>query len=261
MPRFAANLSMLWPELATPGDRIDAAARAGFDAVEILFVHELDLDALGGALTDAGVELVLFDADPGNWAAGERGLLCLADEERFRRSVIRAAADAHRLGTRLVNLLAGIAPLSADPARLAERCRERLDWACRTFGGPELSFVVEAINGQDMPGYLLAEPQAAADLVGSVGSPWLGVQFDAYHAGMVGLDPRAVLAEQAGLIRHVQVADVPGRHEPGTGGLDLIGLLEDLDAHGFTGWVGCEYRPSADTESALGWMRPRWLPD
>ena len=256
MPRYAANLSMLWPELATPELRIEAAARAGFAAAEILFVHQLDRARLRSALEEYAVALVLFDADPGDWSAGERGLLCLPGEDRFRRSVEQAVAHAELLGVGLINLLAGI-PID-DPATAWERSLERLRWATAQFGGPGLSFVVEAINPTDMPGYLLGEPARAARLVWESQAAWLGVQFDAYHAAMVGQDPRACWVEQAGLVRHVQIADVPGRHEPGTGTADLTVFLAGLDAEGYTGWVGCEYHPSTPlTENPLGWLPER----
>ena len=254
MPRFAANLSMLWPELATVPERIGAAARAGFDAAEILFVHDLGLAELRDSLDEHGVRLVLFDADPGNWAAGERGLLCGPDESRFRRSVERAASDAAFLGVGWVNLLAGV-PESIPSETALDLCRERLQWAAASYGGSQLGFLVEAINPLDMPGYALSTPDAAAALVEDVAHSRVRLQFDAYHAGMVGRDPREVLAAQRPLIGHVQVADVPGRHEPGTGRLDLIGLLSDLDASGYDGWVGCEYQPTRATEETLEWMR------
>jgi hydroxypyruvate isomerase len=141
------------------------------------------------------------------------------------------------------------------PDAALDLCRERLQWAAASYGGSDLGFVVEAINQVDMPGYLLSTPETAAALVEDVASPWVGLQFDAYHAGMIGRELREALAAQLPLIRHVQLADAPGRHEPGTGRLDLTGLLHDLDAGGYDGWVGCEYRPTKATEATLGWMR------
>lgn len=243
MPRFAANLSMLWPHLPTPIARLGAAEAAGFEAVEILFVHDLDPREFAAALAQRQLRLVLFDAYPGDWAAGERGLLCHRDEDAFEASVDDAVRHAGELGTGLINILGGLLPEGLAPEAAQRIAHERLRWVTETYADAPVCFVVEAINPVDMPGYLLPTLAAAAALVRAVDRPNLRLQFDAYHVGMTGQEPETAWREVADLVAHVQLADVPGRHEPGTGTLDLTGFLAALDDSGYSGWVGLEYHP------------------
>jgi hydroxypyruvate isomerase len=254
MPRFAANLSMLWPELDVY-DRFRAAADAGFTRVEILFVHGLDQDRVAGLLKDLGLEMVLFDPSPGDWEAGERGMACIPGREAdFQRTLADALATAQHFGVRRLNALTGIQPseVSDDVARQTIVANLRAMSAPAQDAGVML--LVENINTHDMPGYFVSTAERAAAIVHDVDRPNVRVQLDQYHVGMMGQDPRATLRTLLPLVEHVQIADVPGRHEPGTGRQPIPAFLEDLDALGYSGAVGLEYRPSAGTEASLAWL-------
>lgn len=255
MPRFAANLSMLWPELDVY-DRFGAAAAAGFSAVEILFVHALDRDRIAGLLKQHALELVLFDPAPGNWDAGERGTLSLPGrEDDFQRS-IRDALDAARVfGTRRLNAIAGVLPDGVARDDAEQTAVANLRQAAPLAEQAGVMLLVENINTTDMPGYVADTVERAAALVRAVDRPNVRLQLDQYHVGMMGGDPRAALRTHRDLVEHVQIADVPGRHEPGTGQQPIREFLADLDEQGYTGAVGLEYRPSsASTEAALHWL-------
>jgi hydroxypyruvate isomerase len=254
MPHFAANLTMLWPELDVY-QRFRAAAQAGFRRVEILFVHELDPVRVVGALEEYRLELVLFDPAPGNWAKGERGLLSVPGrEEEFLKTVREAAASAARYGTRLLNALAGIPP-AGTPREIGERTAvANLRAAIPLVEKAGVTLLVEAINSIDMPGYFADTVDRAAALVEAAGSPSVRLQLDQYHAGMAGTDARAALRKHSALVRHVQIADVPGRNQPGTGTQPIGEFLADLDRLGYAGSVGLEYRPRGTMDEALAWL-------
>ena len=254
MPRFAANLTMLWPELDVY-QRFRAAAQAGFRRVEILFVHALDPVRVVEALEEYSLDLVLFDPAPGNWEKGERGLLSLPGrEEEFLASVREAAAAAARFGTRLLNALAGIPPPGV-PRDVAERTAvANLRAAVPIVEKAGATLLVEAINSVDMPGYFADTVERAAALVEAAESPSVRLQLDQYHVGMAGGDARAALRKYPGLVRHVQIADVPGRNQPGTGSQPIREFLADLDSLGYPGSVGLEYRPRGTMLEALSWL-------
>ncbi len=255
MPRFAANLSMMWQELE-PFERFQAAADAGFTHVEMLFPHQLDADVLEATLDRLHLELVGSDTYPGDWAGGERGLLCLPGREvEFLHSVHQAIALAMRVGTHLLNALVGVRPkgVSHDTARAAAIANlNRIAPLAQEAG---VTLLVEGINNIDMPGYFANSVAAAVQLVEAVHHPNVRLQFDQYHAAMAGEDPIVSLHANLPLIAHVQIADVPGRHEPGTGTQPIRAFLDDLDGLGYQGFVGLEYRPLADTASSLQWMK------
>jgi hydroxypyruvate isomerase len=254
MPRFAANLTMLWPELDVY-DRFRAAAQAGFRRVEILFVHELDSARVERALEEYGLELVLFDPAPGNWAAGERGLLSLPGrEEEFLRTVRDAARCARRFGTRLLNALAGIPPPGVTRSDAERTAVANLRAAAPLVQEIGATLLVEAINAVDMPGYFADTVERAAALVEAAAVPAVRLQLDQYHVGMAGADARAALRRYGSLVSHVQVADVPGRNQPGTGKQPIRELLADLDERGYRGSVGLEYRPRGSMDEALAWL-------
>lgn len=258
MPRFAANLTMLWPELDVY-DRFRAAAQAGFGRVEILFVHALDKVRVVEALEEYNLDLVLFDPAPGDWAKGERGLLSVPGrEEEFLATVRDAASAAARFGTRLLNALAGIPPPDV-PREAAERTAvANLRAAVPLVEKAGATLLVEAINSVDMPGYFADTVERAAALVEAAGSPSVRLQLDQYHVGMAGADVRAALRRYSSLVRHVQIADVPGRNQPGTGSQPIREFLGDLDSLGYSGSVGLEYRPRGTMSDALAWL-PREL--
>jgi hydroxypyruvate isomerase len=255
VPRLAANLTMLWQDLE-PFQRFEAAAAVGFTHVELLFPHELDADRLASILDRLELEMVVFDPAAGDWAGGERGLLALPGrEEEFVDTVRAAIGLATRIGTPRLNALVGVPPadISRDHAReVAIKNLTRVEPLVRAAG---ITLLVEAINNVDMPGYWANTVDAAADLVQTVGSPNVRLQLDQYHAAMAGEDAIDCLRRYFPLIRHVQIADVPGRHEPGTGTQPIGEFLGELDRLGYDGFVGLEYRPLVDTASSLAWIR------
>jgi hydroxypyruvate isomerase len=254
MPRFAANLTMLWPDLPVL-DRFQAAAKAGFRRVEILFVHDLDGAAVERALRELGLQLVLFDPRPGDWANGERGLLSVPGREKeFLETVREAIRAAHRFGTPRLNALAGIPPPGVSREDARRTAIANLRAAAPLVEGAGITLLVEAINTIDMPGYFAATADIAADLVESAGSPSVRLQLDQYHVGMTGQDVRAVLRRRFPLVAHAQIADVPGRHQPGTGQQPIAAFLSDLDELGYAGSVGLEYKPAGSTEESLAWL-------
>jgi hydroxypyruvate isomerase len=254
MPRYAANLSMLWPELEMY-DRLRAAAEAGFSRVEILFVHPLDQDRLGRLLKDHHLELVLFDPAPGDWDAGERGTAVNANRrDEFQRSIRAALQTAERLGVRRLNVITGIPRPGVSEAEARQTLVDNFGWAAKLAEPSGILLLVENINTTDMPGFFVSTAERAAEIVKAVNAPNVRLQLDQYHVGMMGGDARAALRDYRDVIEHVQIADVPGRHQPGTGHQPIREFLADLDALGYQGAVGLEYRPSGPTEAALEWL-------
>lgn len=254
MPTFAANLTMLWPELDVY-DRFRAAADAGFSRVEILFVHTLDLARVERLLRDLHLSLVLFDPAPGDWEAGDRGLACNPGRrEEFQAAIDEALQTAQRLGVQRLNVLTGIPLPEVGPDTVHETLVSNFRWAAPRAAAAGVKLLIENINPTDFPGYHVRSVERAATLVRAIGAPNVRVQFDQYHVGMVGGDARALLREYVDLVEHVQIADVPGRHEPGTGQQPIREFLADLDAVGYQGAVGLEYRPSGATAPALAWL-------
>jgi hydroxypyruvate isomerase len=254
VPRLAANLTMLWQDLE-PFERFEAAAAAGFTHVEMLFPHQLDADRLASILGELRLGMVVFDPAAGDWGAGERGLLAVPGrEDEFIDTLKAAIGLATRIGTSKLNALVGIPPaaLSRDQAR--ETAIANLRRAEPLVRDAEITLLVEAINTIDMPGYFANTVDAAADLVLAIDRPNVRLQLDQYHAAMEGQDALDCLRRYFSLIAHVQIADVPGRHEPGTGTQPIAAFLRELDALGYDGFVGLEYRPLADTASGLAWI-------
>ncbi len=254
MLRFAANVSMLFAE-APFLDRFAFAARAGFAAVECQFPYEAPAAEIRARLDDLGLAMVLHNLPAGDWAAGDRGLAGLphrADE--FRAGVPRAIAYAHALGVTQVNCLAGIAPAGADAGTLRRTLVDNLRFAARAFAAEGLKLLVEPINTFDMPGFLVNRTAQAAALLDEVGEANAFVQYDAYHAQRMEGELAATIARHLPRIAHVQVADNPGRHEPGTGEIRFEFLFAELERLGYAGWIGCEYRPAGRTEDGLGWL-------
>jgi len=248
---------MLWTEL-DPIDRFEAAARQGFRHVEMLFPHQLDGDRLVKTLRNHQQEMVLFDPAPGDWAGGERGILCLPGREaEFMGTIQDAIVLALRLGTKRLNALAGIVPAGVSRETATEVATANLRATAPLIEQAGLNLFVESINGVDMPGYLLDTVDKAADLVRAAGSESVRLQFDQYHVAMSGGDAIEELRRYAPLIAHVQIADVPGRHQPGTGKQPIGAFLDELDRIGYAGYVGLEYRPLGTTEESLSWLEAR----
>ena len=254
MPPFSANLSLLFTERPLP-ERFAAARAAGFPAVELQFPYAEPAAALAARREAAGLPLVLHNLPAGDWAAGERGIAILPGRiPEFREGVARAIDYAGALGCPQLNCLAGLAPPGIERARLTDTLTENLAFAAAALRAAGLRLLVEPINGRDVPGFFLNRLDEAAAVVATVGADNLFLQADLYHMAMMGEDIPASLAAHLPRIAHVQVADAPGRHEPGTGGLDVPGLLAQLEALGYDGHVGCEYVPAGGTEEGLSWM-------
>ena len=254
MLKFAANLSMLWSDLDVY-DRFGAAAEAGFSRVEILFVHALDLGRIARLLQEHHLELVLFDPSAGDWDGGERGLACNPGRKSdFQRSIHEALEAAQRLGVQRLNVLTGIPQPDVTPDRAHTMVVENFGWAAPMAESAGIKLLVENINTTDFPGYYVSSIERAVQVVQDVDRPNVRVQLDQYHVGMVGGDARAALREYLPLVEHVQIADVPGRHQPGTGQQPIREFLADLDGLGYAGAVGLEYRPSGATDASLEWL-------
>lgn len=252
MPRLAANLSMMFTEHPLL-DRFQAAANAGFEAVELLFPYDHPIDEIATRRENAGVEQALFNLPPGDWARGDRGLAALPERrDEFRQSVRLALAYAAALGASRLHMMAGI----ADPGNRAHRAAfaDSLAFAADAAAETGVAILIEPINRRDMPGYFLDDFDRAADLIGALDRANVKLQFDIYHRQILHGDVLTGLERMLPIIGHVQIASVPGRHEPGTGELDDFRVLQTLDDLGYQGFVGCEYRPSRTTLGGLGWM-------
>ncbi|MGN4067958.1 2-oxo-tetronate isomerase [Burkholderia gladioli] len=256
MPRFAANLSMMYTEHPFL-ERFAAAARDGFRAVEYLFPYDFAADELKARLADAGLVQALFNAPPGDWAAGERGFASLPGrEDEFRRAFDTALDYARVLGNDKLHVMAGLLPAGADHARHREVYLRNLSHAAEAARAAGILVVIEPINTRDMPGYFLNRQDDAQSICREVGAPNLRVQFDCYHCQIVEGDIAMKLKRDFAGIGHIQVAGVPERHEPDLGELNYPYLFELIDTLGYDGWIGCEYRPKAGTSEGLGWLRP-----
>lgn len=244
---------MLWTELE-PYDRFRAAAAAGFRDVEMLFPHELDPVRLERVLSQLGLQMLLFDPAAGDWSAGERGLMCLPGREPEFLSSVQSALDlARRLGTRTINILAGAPPASISGDVTMRTLTENLRRAADLANESGIEVLLENINTTDVPGYLVSTLDMAAEIKSKVGAANLGLQLDQYHATMGGEDAVDVLRRHFSQISHVQIADVPGRHQPGTGHAPIAQFLAELDRAGYMGFVGLEYRPLGSTDESLAW--------
>jgi hydroxypyruvate isomerase len=255
MPRFAANLSMMYAEHAFL-DRFAAAAQDGFDAVEFLFPYAQAPAELAARLASHGLRQVLFNGVPGDWDHGERGTASLPGREsEFRAGFLEQTVRyAEALGCPRVHLMAGILPAGADRERHRDIYLANLAWAAGQ--APQLDLLIEPINTRDIPGYLLNRQDDAHAIVRQVGAPNLKVQMDLYHCQIVEGDVAMKLHAYipTGRVGHVQIAGVPERHEPDIGELNYPYLFEVLDTLGYAGYVGCEYRPRAGTSAGLGWL-------
>jgi hydroxypyruvate isomerase len=255
MPKLAANLSMMFAEHEFL-DRFEAAARAGFSAVEYLFPYAHPKEAILERLRQHGLEQALFNLPPGDWDAGERGLAIHPDRvSEFRDGVGRAIDYATALGCKRLHAMAGVAPSGVHPARLREIYVQNLKYAAEQAAKVGITMLIEPINSRDVPGYYLVTSTQALAVIGAVGISNLRLQYDIYHAQIMEGDIAHTLERNLGVIGHIQIADTPGRHEPGTGEINYGFLLGFMDKVGYAGWVGCEYRPLAGTLEGLGWAR------
>lgn len=256
MPRFAANLTMLFNEVDFL-DRFEAASRAGFDGVEYLFPYPYDKQVLSEKLAAHRLVQVLHNLPAGDWAAGERGIACHPDRVgEFRDGVGKALEYAKALGCTQLNCLAGIAPPGVDPGRVRATFVENLRYAAQALQKEGVKLLIEPINTRDIPGFFLCHTRQALDLIAEVKEPNLHLQYDVYHMQIMEGDLVPTIERNLERIAHIQIADNPGRNEPGTGEIHYKFVFERLDALGYRGWIGCEYKPKAGTVPGLGWFAP-----
>jgi hydroxypyruvate isomerase len=255
MPRFAANLTMLFNEVPFL-ERFERAARTGFSAVEFLFPYGWTAEEIKSRLEANGLQLVLHNLPAGDWDAGERGIACHPERvEEFRAGVDRAIAYARVLGVKQLNCLAGKAPAGVPEEALRATFVANLRYAAQKLEGAGLRLLIEPINRYDIPGFYLHRTDQAIAILDEVGAANAFVQYDIYHAQRTEGELAATMRKHLARIAHIQLADNPGRHEPGTGEINYPFLFKLLDELGYDGWIGCEYKPAASTEAGLGWRQ------
>nr|MBL8412560.1 hydroxypyruvate isomerase [Dechloromonas sp.] len=255
MPKFAANLSFLFADRPFP-ERFAAAAAAGFKGVEYLFPYDYPAHDVADWLRESDLEQVLFNLAPGDWAAGERGLACLPHRQgEFAESVEQALDYAMVLDCQRVHCMAGLRPEGPNETELETTYIANLRHAADRLATIGATVMIEPINSRiDMPGYWLDDMGQAFRLQRAIGRDNVKVQYDIYHAQIIAGDLARTLEANIDRIGHLQIADNPGRHEPGTGEIHYPFLFDLLDRLGYDGWIGCEYKPLTTTEAGLGWM-------
>jgi hydroxypyruvate isomerase len=255
MPKFAANLTMLFNEVPFM-ERFAAAKAAGFEAVEYLFPYPYDKNELAGLLKTHGLKQVLHNLPAGNWDAGERGIACHPDRvAEFRDGVDKAIEYAKALGCPQVNCLAGKLPAGVSREQAQTTFVANLKFAADKLKAAGIRLLIEPINSYDIPGFFLNTTAQAAAVLDAVGSDNLRIQYDIYHAQRMEGELAATMQAYLPRIGHIQLADNPGRHEPGTGEINYPFLFRHLDAIGYAGWIGCEYKPRTKTVEGLGWIK------
>ena len=255
MPKFAANLSMMFNE-ADFLDRFKAAAAAGFRGVEYLFPYAYPKEQLVEQLGLHGLTQVLHNLPAGDWAKGERGIAVLPERVgEFQEGVGKAIDYAKALGCRQLNVLAGIAPGGLEPDKLRETLVANLRFAGQELKGHGIKLLVEAINTFDIPGFYVSRTQQTLDLISAAGDDNLFIQYDIYHMQRMEGELAATLEKHLPRVAHLQLADNPGRHEPGTGEINYPFLFNHIDRLGYTGWIGCEYKPATSTLEGLDWFK------
>lgn len=254
MPKFAANLSMLFTEEDFL-DRFQAAASAGFRGVEYLFPYDFPAVEIKKRLDEHGLTQVLHNLPAGDWAAGERGIACHPDRvDEFRAGVAKAIDYATVLDCKLLNCLAGIKPQGVSEEQARQTLVGNLRFAAEKLKAAGILLLAEPINTRDIPGFFLNRTEQALALFDEVGSDNLQLQYDIYHMQIMEGDLAPTIETHLSRIGHVQLADNPGRHEPGTGEINYPFLFAHLDRLGYQGWIGCEYKPAATTLEGLGWL-------
>ncbi len=254
MPKFAANLSMLFTEEEFL-DRFKAAADAGFKGVEYLFPYDYTATEIKARLDEHGLTQVLHNLPAGDWAAGERGIACHPDRvEEFRAGVDKAIDYATALGCKQVNCLAGIQPRGVSLEQARRTLVDNLRYAADKLEAAGILLLAEPINTRDIPGFFLNRTEQALSIFDEVGSTNLKLQYDIYHMQIMEGDLAPTIEKHLDRIAHVQLADNPGRHEPGTGEINYPFLFSHLDRLGYDGWIGCEYKPATTTKEGLDWL-------
>jgi hydroxypyruvate isomerase len=255
MPKFAANLTMLFNEVPFL-ERFERAAKAGFEAVEFLFPYAWPAAEIKSRLDANRLKLVLHNLPPGDWDAGERGIGCHPDRvDEFRAGVAKAIEYARALGVPQLNCLAGKVPAGVDDATLRKTFVGNLKFAAGELKKAGLKLLIEPINTFDIPGFYLNHTAQAASILDEVGADNAFIQYDIYHAQRMEGELAATMQKFLPRIAHMQLADNPGRNEPGTGEINYAFLFAHIDRIGYGGWIGCEYKPAAATEAGLGWRQ------
>ena len=255
MPRFAANLTMLFTEDPFL-NRFALARIGGFKAVEFLFPYAYPKEEIKSHLNTYALELVLHNLPAGDWDAGERGIACHPDRvEEFRSGVAKAIEYAKFLNVRQLNCLAGKAPAGVDGKVLHATFVSNLKYAAEQLKQANIKLLIEPINTFDIPGFYLSKTQQAIDIMDEVGSDNLYLQYDIYHAQRMEGELSKTLETNLAKIAHIQLADNPGRNEPGTGEINYAHLFKLIDRIGYQGWIGCEYKPASSTEAGFGWIK------
>ena len=255
MPKFAANLTMLFTEVPFL-DRFEKAAKAGFKAVEFLFPYPYAASELKQRLQDNGLTLVLHNLPAGDWDKGERGIACHPNRvDEFKAGVAKALEYATALKVTQVNCLAGKAPEGVSEKDLRRTFVSNLRLAASELGKAGIKSLIEPINTFDIPGFYLKHTAQALSIIDEVGSDNLYVQYDAYHMQRMEGELASTIAKNLKRIAHIQIADNPGRNEPGTGEINHDFLFAHLDKIGYAGWIGCEYKPATTTDAGLGWLK------
>lgn len=256
MPRFAANLTMMFTELPFL-ERFAAAAQAGFAGVEFLFPYDFEVRRIAEVLETNGLSLVLHNLPAGDWTGGERGIACLPSRvDEFRAGVERAIVYATALGCPRVNCLAGLLAPGTDAQEARSTLVANLRFAAAELKAAGIALLLEPVNTRDVPGFFLSRNRDALAIMDEVGSANLTLQFDIYHTQVMDGDLARTFETSLPRIGHVQLADNPGRHEPGTGEIHYPFLFKRLDELGYAGWIGCEYKPRTTTEAGLDWFAP-----
>lgn len=256
MPKFAANLTMLFTEHAFL-DRFEHASKAGFTAVEFLFPYAYAAQDIKQRLDTFGLALVLHNLPAGNWDAGERGIACHPDRvDEFRAGVATAITYAKALGVKQLNCLAGKTPPGVSEEVLRQTFVSNLRFAAAELKQAGLNLLIEPINTFDFPGFYLNRTAQAIAILDEVGASNAFVQYDIYHAQRAEGELASTMQKHLPRIGHIQLADNPGRNEPGTGEINYPFLFAHLEKLGYSGWIGCEYKPATTTEAGLGWLNP-----
>jgi hydroxypyruvate isomerase len=256
MPRFAANLSMLFTEQPFL-ERFKAAAEAGFGAVEFMFPYDVPARDIASALKDNGLELVLHNLPAGDWARGDRGIACQPDRvAEFRDGVKKAIDYAAALGAPQLNCLAGLLPGGVAAEKARGVLIENLHYAAEKLAAAKIGLLLEPVNSRDVPGFFVDRPSLGLSILAAAGAKTLKLQYDIYHAQAMEGDLVNTIEREFDRIGHIQVADNPGRHEPGTGEIAYPFVFRRIDELGYKGWIGCEYKPLAATKAGLSWLQP-----
>ena len=256
MPNFNANLSMMFNEVGFL-ERFGAAAKAGFRGVEFLFPYEFPAAQIREQLDKHKLKMVLFNMPPGDWAAGDRGLACdPAKVAPFQENIGKAVEYATALGCGMIHCMAGLKPRGVNEEKMRETYIANLQFAGRELAKHNMKLLIEAINTRDIPGFYLNYSRQAFDIMHYANVPNLLFQYDIYHMQIMEGDLAPTVEKNLAKIGHMQLADTPGRHEPGTGEINYPFLFQHFDRIGYKGWIGCEYRPAGNTEAGLGWLKP-----